>query len=458
MTADEFVKIVRSGSEKLRVDEIVLKTGTQEFHGKGMLRISREEIKLDMTLDEGENPPAIQFGVHTKSDYWKLNGVIEDVLQFKCDYISFGNSQHFFNWNKCKNVLKLDLSPIELIPSGSDALTREERAQLHKELLQKNKNIANQNREAGNTEPPTETSAYFYALILNYPVPTLACAGTEIIEKNPYFGERRSGKLDTLKGEIGNYNYAFIKEKDDGDIHVHLESKKGYHSSSTQEDWDKFYALMHALAFMQGMHAWPYRIEYWRDGQKITDRVTSARRLAHTVHIPFRLLKFDFQDVVKKTTTFLEVKTKLSEEILRILFLFREATDYEFVHGEIALITLCVLFETLVNQLFKELKLEEKVRELGIEKITMKERLKAVATHFCLPWQGDMEVIFKTWQKVRDPLIHGNSRANQSETESKDSMIAESQIAGAMNILFLKLFGYSGKMCASAFEDKYRQI
>ncbi len=41
MTADKFVELVRGGSEKLRVDEIVINTGSQDFHGKGMLTIRK---------------------------------------------------------------------------------------------------------------------------------------------------------------------------------------------------------------------------------------------------------------------------------------------------------------------------------------------------------------------------------------------------------------------------------
>jgi hypothetical protein len=185
----------------------------------------------------------------------------------------------------------------------------------------------------------------------------------------------------------------------------------------------------------------------------------------------------------------------LSEEVAHILFLFREAADYEKVHGEITLISLCVLFESLVNQLFKELKLEEKaIKEipelqlfetakseiaLHIEKLivpkgkgyerlhrvvsraqpfTARERFQAVVNHFCLQWKDDMEVVFRTWQKARDPLVHGKGRANLSETEEKDLMLAESRIAGAINILVLKLIGYSGKMNASVFEEQYRQV
>jgi hypothetical protein len=87
MTVDDFVKIVRGGSEKLRVDEIVINTGSQELHGKGMLRISRERIELDVTISLGETLPEFHTGIYTKRDSWKLTGLIEDQLQFKCDHV-----------------------------------------------------------------------------------------------------------------------------------------------------------------------------------------------------------------------------------------------------------------------------------------------------------------------------------------------------------------------------------
>jgi len=97
MTADEFEKIVRSGSEKLRVDEIIINTGSQELHGKGMLRVSRERIELDITLNKGDRLPDFQTGIYTKRDNWKLTGLIEDQLQFKCDHVGpVGKRQ--FSW------------------------------------------------------------------------------------------------------------------------------------------------------------------------------------------------------------------------------------------------------------------------------------------------------------------------------------------------------------------------
>ena len=57
MTADKFVEIVRKGSEKLRVDNLVLNAGEHEVHGRGVMRITLQEIELDMTLDSEEEPP-----------------------------------------------------------------------------------------------------------------------------------------------------------------------------------------------------------------------------------------------------------------------------------------------------------------------------------------------------------------------------------------------------------------
>jgi hypothetical protein len=303
MTADEFVKIIRNGSEKLRVDEIVINTGSQQLHGKGMIRISRERVELDVTINEGEMLPEFHTGI------------------------------------------------------------------------------------------------------------------------------------------------------------------------------------------------------YLRAGQKITDRITSAAKLTKTFHAPFtdRLafnaqtgsLKWDFQDAIRKAATFFEKDSIFSKEVSIILFLFREAD--EGVHSEITTITLCALFENLVRLLFRELNLKEKVdnedlklfeeakaeiagqinRQIAekgegyrrlynvvqsAQLFSMEQMCQAVANHFGLKWQDDMENIFKTWKRARNPLLHEKARAEMSEDEQKASVINESRIAGAINILLLKLFGYSGQMRHSTFEDGYREI
>ena len=478
MNSDEFVKIVRNGSEKLRVDEIVIRTGSEELHGKGMLRISRERIELDATIREGEMLPEFRTGIYTKRDSWKLTGIIEDQLQFKCDHVGPTFSRQYSLLDGITRCT-FKLHPIDLIPAGWDAMSRNDRNEILKQEAERNPQIT---PPQISVENDSQNDVSFYATLFEYPL--LATTwGKEV------------------KGETENFEFVLTKESENSDLRVALQSKKNYQSSGEEEDWAKFDAFMHALAFANGIHAWPYRREYWRAGQKITDRVTSAYKLKKTFHAPFtdRLafdaqtgsLKWDFQDSIRKAAAFFESNSTFSIEVSIILFLFREAD--EGVHSEITTIALCTLFENLVRLLFRELSLKEKAdgenlesfeeakteianqinlqiaekgegyrRLLNIVKsaqlFSMEQMFHAVVNHFGLKWEDDMENIFKTWKRARHPLVHDKARAEMSEDDLKSSVINESRIAGAINILLLKLFGYSGHMRHSTFEDGYRQV
>jgi hypothetical protein len=196
----------------------------------------------------------------------------------------------------------------------------------------------------------------------------------------------------------------------------------------------------------------------------------------------------------KKITKFFETESPLSEEVAYLLFLFRQAGT-KGVHRDITTVTLCVLFENLVRHIFRELKLEEKARkenplfdsfehakgkfiqqmdqqlianDIGYKRVhdvvqsaeifNAKYMLQAIVTHFGLQWKNDMELVFKTWQQARHPSVHHSEYATRSEDDLKQVNLAESRIAGAINILLLKLFGYSGYMRHSAYEGGYRQI
>ena len=480
MTADEFVKIVRKGSDKLRVDDVVFNTGSEEFHGKGLMRICRDSIDVDLTINEGEKVPDLKTGIFTKRDYWKLTGIIEDQLQFKCDYVG-PSGWSSKSWPGDITKCTFDLHPIDLIPSGWDAMSRQERNLRLKQLQEGTpaaKEKAEQDAEAERTDDFS-----FYATLFEYPLLT-SDWGKEV------------------KGETESYEFVLKKETEDSDLYVSIHSKKEHHSPSEQNDWNKFYAFMKALAFVNGMNAWPYRIIYSRAGQNIADRVTAASKLSKTSHAPFtkRLsfnaktgsLKWNFQESVIKAAAFFEADSNLSKEVSEILFLFREAD--EGVHSEITTIALCNLFENTVRLIFRELNLKEKAgadvdlklfeeaksevadqisRQIAVkgegyrrlhnvvrsaQLFSMEQMFQSVVNHFGLKWHDDMEVVFSTWKKARNPIVHDKMRSNISEDEQKVATINESRIAGAINILLLKLFGYSGWMRSSTFEDKYREI
>src|SRR6267378_1346014 len=124
MTADEFVEVVRKGSDKLRVDDIALEAGEQEFHGRGVLRIGAERIEIEMTLNAGESPPELRSGIFTKRDSFRLRGVIEDRLQFRCDSVGPVGKNHAYHELQPNGVydslykIIFRLHPMELIPTG----------------------------------------------------------------------------------------------------------------------------------------------------------------------------------------------------------------------------------------------------------------------------------------------------------------------------------------------------
>jgi hypothetical protein len=307
-----------------------------------------------------------------------------------------------------------------------------------------------------------------------------------------------------IKGETEYFDFVLTKSDDTSDLHVSLESKKEYTSRGEEGDWKKFHSFMNAIAFINGTNAWPYRVQYWRAGQKLIDRVTAAKRLAKTIHAPFPetlafnartgSIKWNFPDTIKLITKFFDAESALSEEVAYLLFLFRQAGS-KGVHRDITVITLCVLFENAVRHIFKELNLEEKARTANplfisfeqakktvLEQMDQKllasdegyrrvqsvirtsevfnadRMFEAIISHFGLQWKDDMELVLKAWRRARNPSVHKSKYATRSEDDLREITLAESRIAGAINILLLKLFGYSGYIRHSAFEDGYRQI
>ena len=482
MNADDFVTTVRKGSDKLRVDDVVVNTGKGEAHGKGMLHISREKIALIVTLDPGQMLPEVTSGAYTKRDCWKLAGILEDELRFGCDVAPADYSER--SWPSGFTKYRFNVNPICLVPSGIDAMSSRERSALFRQIEgQDSSGTGGQQTEqaAPSEEAAADASVHFDAMLFEYP------------SLHEVLGAQ-------IKGELGGFDLTLAQDKADKDLHVSLRSRKEYLSSGVEEDWKMFRAVMNAIAFVHGAHAWPYRIEYWRAGRKITDQVTSAHRLPRTSHAPFdeRLafnakigkVEWDYLDVLRKAAAFFSSGSTLSSEVGSILFLFREADDGS--HSEITTIALCVLFENLVRVLFRELKLEEgsrredlallafeQARSRVLELITkneddgylrvrkvlrsaalfsQKEMLQALARHFGMEWETDLETVFKTWQLVRNPLVHDSSRAQRTEDQWKELLLSESRIAGAINVLLLKLFGYSGLMQSSAFEGRYRTL
>jgi hypothetical protein len=386
-------------------------------------------------------------------------------------------------------------------------MSTQERADLVKQALQQQGRLAEaqaQSQKHQEEVPAAQpASVVFRAVMMEYPLRPVMWKAKK--SKTCQF---RDGQADddrlSCDGDIGNFEFSLEDQKKGQDLCVTLTSKKEYNSPGVEADWRMFHAFMNALAFAIGANAWPYRIEYWRYGRKLTDRVTSARRLARTRHAPFtdRLafnaaigqVEWAFEDTLKKAVSFFESESTLSKEVAQILFLFRQAGD-KSVHGGVAIIAFCALLENLVQIVFKERNLDRAKTEDGTAAETFQRAkaevlafieqqmsgnnagfsrlqgivqaagaknteqiFKIVVRHLGLRWEEDMKSMFTTWKRNRNGLFHKKERASESEAELKDSMLNQSRIAGAINILVLRLIGYSGPMQSSAFEGAYKRV
>jgi hypothetical protein len=280
-----------------------------------------------------------------------------------------------------------------------------------------------------------------------------------------------------------------IKEGDD--LHVHLRSKQGFRSISEEDDLRRFRALLDAVGFTHGVHAWPFRILHWRDGRKVLDLIHAPRTVPTSPHAPFqygagltpgRNKRGTRNSPVRIAARFFETQTEISPKVSLLLFFSRSSTA-ETVDLPVRTLPLCSLFEGVVNLLFDHLNLEEELRakdpqfdayiryrdrlcsrlkkfpaknNVALQRLAgslehanafrTKDKFRALCDHFGLN-QKDMNRHFESWAKRRNPLSHGEW---DSPTEE---FIHQSRIAGGINILILKLMGYSGRVRAVTVGD-----
>ncbi len=379
MTADDFIGIVRDGGDKLRVDDVVIDTGDQQFHGKGILQITREDFEVKVTLRPGEHLPELRSGIYTKKDTWRLSGIIEDQLGFRCEHIGPAGLQSLSLPGEIRRC-KFRLNPIHLVPTGWDAMSRADRHEFWRTHAPEQQSPNAEPGPAGNVAEDAKQDVSFQATLMEYPWIS-SKQGTE------------------ATGETGFFKFILTKQENN-DVRVTLNSKDSYLSKGEDADWEGFHAFMNGLALMTGTHAWPFQASYWCAGQKLTERVMAASKLAKTSHAPFdkRLafnavtgqVKWDFGDTLGKAAAFFERDTSLSREVSQILFLFRQADAG--VQSQVTTIALCVLFENLIQVAFRELGLESMLQsEVASFNEARTEVLKYVASRIAARHPGGTE-------------------------------------------------------------------
>lgn len=484
MTADEFATSVRKGDAKFRVSRIVLKAEGQTIRGQGLMSIVGDDFHISLEVPQRYKVPQPKREIWKPADAWKLSGMIEGDLRFSSESVSpLGNSPSWHFGKKPKFVQYLSLDKINLAPEGFEALSRRKRDKLLQQSPRKKAKY-----------PDVE----FHAVLFEC-VPTFLNAGTSTRVKNDFLGICGGGdSLDTFIDRGLAYDFALIKKE--GDLHVHFRSKSRFRSAAQDDDLRRFQAFLMGVGFTHGFQPWPYRIKFWREGQKVADQFRPPHKLTKISYAPFdRGTRFHGNlrrkgarnSPVRLAANFFEKQTPLSVELSRLLFLFRETGSASFHTKTLAL---CSLFEGAVALIFEGLKLEEELRcsdPQFQEYITLRDRLhkrlralakkgghqslnriagalssakefrvqdkfKAICQHFGLSYENEMQKHLEAWSRKRNLFMHGNWKEEDSDFSDQSLM------AGGINIFILKLMGYSGQMKFNAFaqdaKDRYKTI
>jgi hypothetical protein len=479
MTPDKFDELVRSGNATVHVDKVRLRADGQVVKGKGLLRISQRALQLDLEITAKSVMPIDRKTQWFKNDFWKLTGVIDGDLKFWCDGVSPACRTDSWRVGKKRTVQTLDFHAINLASEGWDKLTN---AQKHKAL--------------GSTEKRTSKHPHVeFKAVLVACDPVFLNAGTETRIRNDFLGPEGTSAVDTFIDRDKDYDFALIRKGED--LSVHFRSKGQFCSKSEGDDRHRFQSLLFAIGFTHGFQPWPYRREYWRAGRKISETFTAPHELTKTPHAPFDKgigrgvglgRKGTCNSPIRIVAKFFERRSTLSEEIAYLLFLFREAGGSS-VNLHIETLALCSLFEGVVDLLFNELKLEHQMRindshfdeylklrdrlatrltkiarsgNRAFERLAgslshaeafrVKHKFKALCEHFGLKFNEEMKRHLEAWEAQRNPLMHGNLKARDAD------FVHQSRIAGAINILLLKLMGYSGPVRAVLFSDEPSEI
>ncbi len=322
---------------------------------------------------------------------------------------------------------------------------------------------------------------------------------TQILEQNPFLGERKTIEGNTFIGENSDWDFGLVRSGPD--LCVHMRSKPTIADACEQEDQALLHVFLEALALVHGQHAWPFSIEHRRDCRLVLDRVHLREGAVPSLHRPFSEglayptppNQWDFGSTLGQAYSFFRQRSNFSEEVSRLLYLARESGK-PGVPDRIAALAICSLLESLVRlvyddriiplrktseaEAFSEAKKKvaahiESCRASGVDPeaydrllrivtsaqaARIEDQFMAVLDHLGLLPADWWEEIVALWKETRHPLSHRMASGDDSEENVKNNMMARSRLAGAINCIVLRLIGYSGPVRLSAFEDKYGRI
>jgi hypothetical protein len=324
---------------------------------------------------------------------------------------------------------------------------------------------------------------------------------TDVVEQSAFFGETTRWRRDTAEGQLaGNWCYGLIQRGNDLEFVLRKEDVPS-HFDEEQKITEAFLA---SIAFFHGQHARPIWMRHRRNGVYALDWVENPRPVARSAHRPFNeriahnalvgQIDWNFNKSLRCAFNFFVTKTDLVEEMVDLLRQTRDATAGT-EHKKINNIVVCALLESAINAIYEArvspkesplkiafdrerdslvLQLDQQQTncsdDVGKEALDRlrrrvanvsfehtRERFRAVVEELGLKWPSEWEDTYAFWAKWRHRVIHRGSRSIAPDDFAVDFKI-ESRIAGAINLLILRLMDYKGIAIKSIFEDSFTTV
>ncbi len=509
ITAKQFAEGIRTIGAKFPLNGTVKTKDGAEFSGSGTIVRTKDSFVLHVTFPVGGEPPKSEGGIFTLDDCWTFEGTIGIDLRLSVEHLAPWGTTH---WTNGVTSRDFETHTLTLPAPGYDNLPIRQVSA----LLEATQKLADENGgevpvdfnitvpaltpvdPSSETEKPSPYSngVWIHALVPDFPL-IHTNGGTEFIEKNDFLGELTRSTADTFSGSFERVSFGLVRREKDLNIYLYLPNLID-EAISIQTHEQFLTAFLTGLAFATGQNCWPYHVTIRQNGRLLIDKLHAVRKTDRSSLAPFSerigfnakvgQIEWEFAAFLGKAAQFFNSKSEISEAASQALWLLRSA-DAKNVPDEITLMSLCVLLESLAGMIYEEKGLSsaqdsasfEKAREELLAWIKEKEptdgsalqrfqnmissaqlerakdKYKAISEHFGLQWEGLMKDAWSIWEKVRNKGAH-NILKNEKEQKIDTHFTAIGRIAGAINVLVLRLIGYSGITRTSVFEDKHNKI
>jgi hypothetical protein len=496
VSADEFAEKMKAEGASFPVTGSVFPKEGGKFDGQGTISRVGDRFCLHLTFPPGREPPHAKHGIYTREDFWRFEGVIADNLQAVVEYLDFGGTRH---WSNGITSQEYDVDTLLLPTADFDNLkipAIEQQADGLQKKVGTNNGDVPEDIDTSSKASARATETWMHALVLDFPL-IHTNARTEFIEQNDFLGESRESAADTFSGQFDGIEYGLVQRGKDLNVYLFLATSTDEVAPIAMQE-QFLTAFLTGLAFATGQHCWPYRVVIRQNGTKCLDKVRPFRAFYRSSLAPFSerigfnaavgSIEWNFSDFLGKATHFFNRHNALSEAASKALWLLR-SSGAKGNPGEITLISLCVLLESLAVLIFDEIKLtsnadvtsfEEARKEVtgwldkhprksetgfarlrsrvnSSEALRPTDKYRAVCDHFGLKWEGLMKEAWNTWHSVRHKAVH-SVLAPDKEDSAEGHFTAVGRISGAINILILRLIGYSGIARTSVYEEKHQMI